>query len=264
MKITIIHTSRGRPQSLEATVMGWMESITPCEFTDITYRLGIEVSEAGAYAPVISRLQDMYRDRLKVRFLSGERVDISQIEDNYFQFPSEQELCSGKYLTANTKGNRLALESDADWLVVAADNLFPVQGWNVKLLPFLREKIYCRAILSYANQHCRRMCCHPIMTREFFNWNDSEIMYKGYYHTHGDVELYAKATLLGELVCLPIELNPTHVHPYKTNAPRDDLFYINNNAKSYAQAEPIWQRRCKEIFARFSVPVSQVFAEYKD
>ena len=89
------------------------------------------------------------------------------------------------------------------------------------------------------------------------------MMYPGYYHTHGDVELFIKGMLTKTLYVLPDNLNPTHVHPFHTGLPPDEIFKVNNSRLSYDQAEPIFQRRRAEIFQQYGRDVRELFPEVK-
>jgi len=204
---------------------------------DITYNFGVEQIDINDYMPVIDELKSIYNDRFKVRTFTGRRIVLGD------RIPTEDMLLAGGILTANVKGNILARESGADWLVCIADNLFPVSGWDELMKPYFEKSLNEIAILGYANQVWRKLISHPILTKEFLKWNDDCIMYEGYYHTHGDCELFIKSLKTGALRLLPSTLNPTHNHSYHGTAEEDRLCLLNNSKASYYQGGLVWEKR---------------------
>lgn len=249
MKIAIIHTSRSRPEIAYDTVVSWLDNVT--SNLKITYTLGVEVTEIQQYGPYISKLQDKYGiETFRVRLFSGKRIELAEIHLKNFQFPPEDQLIN--YLTANTKGTILCNEVDCDWIVTVADNFLPPKGWDQKMLPQLEALKDTVAIIGYQNQLNRKLVSHPVVTKQFIEWNGGFLMYPGYYHTHGDCELFLKGSLANCLHSFPDDLITEHKHSYWGTAPADEMCMLNNSEISYKQADPIWQRRSKEIISKYS------------
>jgi hypothetical protein len=233
MKLSIIHTSRGRPERAFKTALTWLKTST-----DVDYLLGVELIEIQQYAPLIWVLQEQFGNRFHVRLFDGPRLDLSQIHEPNFVWPTEEE--TKRLLTANTKGNILAKEAKGDWIIAVADNLFPPDDWQIKMTPLMEKHKGEIAILGYPNQMSRALVSHPIVTRELLN-EQGYLMYAGYYHTHGDNELFAKYK-----DCIyPLPFNIEHLHAYRGTAEIDALCSLNNSQGSYKQAGKIWEIRKK-------------------
>lgn len=234
MLLSIIHTSRSRPERAYHTALSWLLSSSP----DVIYKFGVEVAEIAQYAPTIWQLQEQFGSRFQIRLFDGPRLDLSQIYEPGFTWPSEEETKT--LLTANTKGNILAREAEGDWIVAIADNLFPPDDWQTQMLPLLKQHCGEVAILGYPNQLSRRLISHPVVTKQLIE-QQGFLMYPGYFHTHGDVELFVKY----KDCTYPLPFNLEHLHAYHGTAPNDELCSLNNSVGSYQQADTIWQNRKK-------------------
>jgi hypothetical protein len=233
MKLSIIHTSRGRPERAFKTALAWLKTST-----DVDYLLGVEVIEIQQYGPFVWMLQEQFGNRFHVRLFDGPRLDLSQINEPDFVWPNEEE--AKKLLTANTKGTKLAQESIGDWIITVADNLFPPDDWQSQMMPYLKKYKGEIAILGYPNQFIRQLVSHPIVTRELLD-EQGFLMYHGYYHTHGDNELFLKY----RECTYPLPFNLDHLHAFHGTAESDELFRLNNSTGSYIQAGKIWEIRKK-------------------
>lgn len=247
MKIAIIHTTRSRPEIAYNTADSWLSTKS---FTDLTYHMAVEVKEIEAYAPYIAKLQDKYPGAIRLRLLEGKRLEIEDIVDPNYPYPDEEECKT--YLTANTKGNTLIKEADYDWLICVADNLFPPENWSTRMYPYFERLNGQIAIIGYVCQLRRKLISHAICTKEFIDWNGGYLMYDGYYHTHGDSELFLKASMANCLYAFPEEIAPDHRHAYKGTAEKDHLCIINNSERSYNQATPIFFKRQKELMEKYA------------
>jgi hypothetical protein len=247
INIAIIHLSRGRPAIAKATAEAWLSpQCPPCFDVRCHYFLGVEDVEFDAY-----QAQDFPGtvDIGRVNTRGKVRLDHAQLDSSLFSWPSEREIAEC-YSTANTKCRAVTLAvlhrldiAYMDWIVYIADNLYPVGDWLAKLSPYLYEHAGKPAVLGYHYHVWRKLLSHPIVSREFALQQKGEIQYCGYYHTHGDAELFLQAGHEGALVTLPPELDPTHHHPYHDGIPADDLFRLNNHAKVYQQGEEVFARR---------------------
>ena len=255
MKIVIIHTTRSRPEIAYNTADAWLSSrssfvVDWTDIVDLTYHVGVEASEAEEYEPYLLKLREKYPNQVVVKMFEGKRIEIEDIMDVNFQYPNEEE-CKG-YLTANTKGNALIKNAEYDWLICVADNFFPPENWLTRMYPYFERLKHQIALFGYECQLRRRLVSHAICTKEFIEWNGGYLMYDGYYHTHGDSELFLKASMANCLYGFPAEFVPDHRHAYKGTAPKDELCIINNAKRSYDQADPIFKKRQKELIDKYA------------
>jgi len=265
MRISVIHSSRGRPAECLETVSAWISSYRATTELKLEYRLGVEIYELEQYAETLTALQTRWGDKIRLRLFQGPRFELEQIRQPGFKFPPEHEI--PRYLTANTKGNTLIREGlgQADWFVTATDNLTPPPAWNIAMLPTLQALRGTVAILGYWDQLKRKMIPHPVITPEFFAWNRGSLMYPGYYHICSDVELYILGKLSGKLHWFDESLVLHHRHPYKTtDGVMDQTFWLNNNGPVTEQGKEVFAARRAELVARYGRDVSLEYGDFRD
>lgn len=249
MKVSICHATRERPEIAYETALAWLTRQGE-KFYEPDYWFAIEVGEAALYAPVLEKLQKQFGALIKVRFVDGKRINYEDVISPDFQFPPEEEMMD--YLIPTTKGNAIIKDCGADWVIAMSDNFYPPENWNGWMYPTFKENLGLPVVVGYPYEKVRTMLSHPILTKEFFEWNDNSIFYRGYYHTHADVDLFLKARLSKTLRFLPEGLNPEHRHPYHGAAVAEDkLCILNNSKKTYKQGEAVWQRRQIELSQQF-------------
>jgi hypothetical protein len=248
MNITIVHSSRGRPEIAAKTAEAWLKDAGP----EVNYLMGIEEPELEAYKQAN---QPARVTVYPISMLNRKRFEVEDIAKDDFQWPAEQTIAK-EYLTANTKAQQLicaAFINGADWVICVADNFMPPADWFTQINDVLSFFDLRPRIVGYSCQAQRRLVSHAIFNRAFAKRCNYEIMYNGYFHTYGDNELYLRSTLDNTLYVLPPSLNPTHNHAFHRTAPVDGTFLLNNTSKGYTQGATIWARRKCEILREFGL-----------
>jgi hypothetical protein len=238
MKTTFIYSSRGRPEI-------FLDTVISNTINEVDIYVGVEASEREIYQPSLDQLAHL---NVHLHYFEGPRITKEEMWTPGFIFPPEDQI--PKLLTANTKGAKLAslaIEAGVDWIICLVDNLYLPKNFIHYLHPILKAYQNTPTLLAYHNDAARRLVCYPIFTPQWFEWNNFEIQYKGYYHSFGDAEIYLKSLLDNKLVVLPPHLNPTRKHALFGTAPSDDGFWLANDQISQRQAEPIFFRRRDEI-----------------
>jgi hypothetical protein len=235
--VAIIHPSRGRPQVAYETAQTWLVRCGPSILP--RYIMGVELRDAPAYVDTLKALQDRWGSQFSVRWFEGPRLEINE--------PLPDEASMPLYLTGNTKGNALFSESDADFTIGTADNFLPPDGWGAIALPVFKQLHRQKAVIGYPSEHRRSLACHPVVSLEYVDHVDGQVMYPGYAHLMGDAELFLRASLEGHMYLFPPEMATEHKHVYFGTANADDMFRLNNSQTIWARDEAIWQRRKAEI-----------------
>lgn len=245
MKISIIHTSRGRPKECLETAFAWIEAIHSVGELHLRYSLGVEETDQDEYKHTLREIEATYGVEPFI-FKKGvkRRLELDEINQPDFQFPLPIQC-----YTANTKGAKLCQEAidgreGVDWLFCIADNLMPPKNL-ARIKPFLSCHTGEDAkVLVYDSDFKRSLVAHPIINKAWFD-KRGRVQPIELFHLFGDAFIFLESMFYGELIKLPAEIQKIHLHGHFGTAPKDAQFYFSNNPKMGAHDNATFERMRK-------------------
>lgn len=208
MKLTVIHPSRGRAEIAKQVQNKWLSSaINP---DNIEYILSIDTS-------------DETRADYMARFESNVIVE----EDNH---------------TAIEAINNAAKYATGDLLIVVSDDFDCPQGWDEKLLSYLKGKK--DFVVKTDDTLQPWLITLPIMDRDYYN-RFGYIYNPDYKHMFCDTEMTCVGDLLDKTIIVPMTFK--HRHYTQSGGIKKDHISQRNDA-TWAQGEALYLKRIQDNF----------------